>query len=1053
MRINLILALLLTMAVNVFADGRIVTGTVFSAEDNEPLIGATVKVKGENLAVATDIDGRFSLSGVSPSAHHLEVSYVGYQSQTVEIKPEMKIYLQTATEMLDEMIVVAFGKQKRESFTGSASVVGAEQIARSQVTNPIEALNGTVTGLTMTESNSFSSDPSITIRGIGSLNAGTAPLIVLDGMPYNGYWNDLNPADIASITVLKDASANALYGARGANGVILITSKAAQRGTTKVNLTAKWGANHDGRVKYDVIDNPGQYYEAFYLAHRNYNQYSLGQTADVAHLNANAILGQSPQNGGLGYMVYSVPEGQLLIGTNGRLNPNATLGNRIASNGEIYTLYPDNWLKEGLRDGFRQEYNATISSGSDRYTFYGSLGYLSDNGIAYGNDIERYTARLKADAQAFPWLKVGGSAAYNHTATNAMGGVFDVLTEIAPIYPLYIRDAAGNIMTDEHGKMYDYGDSTILGLDRVVDQSGNYIQEDLLDTSKNISNAFNIQGYATVDFLNDFHFTINGSAYITENRMNYSYNPYYGFNTGRGYVAVYHYRTNSFNTQQLLNYSKQFGANTLDVMLGHEYTRDGQTSLYGDRNNPALYETNKELDGAIIDASMGSNTTDYNVEGWFIRAQYDFDSKYFASGSFRRDGSSRFHKKHRWGNFWSLGAAWIATKEEWFPQSQALNMLKIKLSYGEQGNDQIGAYRFADTYTISNIDGQPAFVFLNKGNENITWETVGSLNAGIEFELFNSRLSGGLEFYSRSTRDMLMYFTTPLSLGYSGYYDNVGNMRNNGLELQLNADILAFRNFTWNVGLNLSWERNRLTYLPEDKKLASCDGYDGYLDGDLFYGEGLPVYTWRLRKYAGVNDEGKALYYYTTPDGEIATTTRYESASYYLCGSALPKVFGGFNTSFKFYGVDLTAQFNYSIGGKKYDSVYSDFMTPPYNTNVGKPLHKDIFNAWTPENTSSDIPMWQYNNMTDANISDRFLTDASYIGLRNVTLGYTFPKSVLKALRLSTLRVFCQAENVCYWTKRKGFDPRMGALYGNYNSNSGYSFPMRTISGGLSVEF
>ncbi|MDE6855129.1 MAG: TonB-dependent receptor plug domain-containing protein, partial [Muribaculaceae bacterium] len=305
MRINLILALLLTMAVNVFADGRIVTGTVFSAEDNEPLIGATVKVKGENLAVATDIDGRFSLSGVSPSAHHLEVSYVGYQSQTVEIKPEMKIYLQTATEMLDEMIVVAFGKQKRESFTGSASVVGAEQIARSQVTNPIEALNGTVTGLTMTESNSFSSDPSITIRGIGSLNAGTAPLIVLDGMPYNGYWNDLNPADIASITVLKDASANALYGARGANGVILITSKAAQRGTTKVNLTAKWGANHDGRVKYDVIDNPGQYYEAFYLAHRNYNQYSLGQTADVAHLNANAILGQSPQNGGLGYMVYS----------------------------------------------------------------------------------------------------------------------------------------------------------------------------------------------------------------------------------------------------------------------------------------------------------------------------------------------------------------------------------------------------------------------------------------------------------------------------------------------------------------------------------------------------------------------------------------------------------------------------------------------------------------------------------------------------------------------------------------------------------------------------
>ncbi|MDE5814193.1 MAG: TonB-dependent receptor plug domain-containing protein, partial [Muribaculaceae bacterium] len=330
MRINLFLALLLTMAVNVFSQGRSISGAVFSSEDNEPLIGATVKVKGENIAVASDINGHFTLSGVSPSAKQIEVSYVGYQPQTVDITPDMKIYLHPATEMLDEMIVVAFGKQKRESFTGSASVVGAEQIARQQVTNPIEALNGTVTGLTMTETNSFTYDPSITIRGIGSLNASTEPLIVLDGMPYNGYWNDLNPADIASMTVLKDASANALYGARGANGVILITSKNAEKGRTKVNFTAKWGANTDGRIKYDLINDPGQYYEAFYLAQKNYYQYGLGQSESVAHLNANAIIGASATEGGLGYMVYNVPEGQVLIGANGRLNPNATLGNRVA---------------------------------------------------------------------------------------------------------------------------------------------------------------------------------------------------------------------------------------------------------------------------------------------------------------------------------------------------------------------------------------------------------------------------------------------------------------------------------------------------------------------------------------------------------------------------------------------------------------------------------------------------------------------------------------------------------------------------------------------------
>ena len=1053
MRMKLLLAFLLLFAVSVPAQTRNVSGTVYSADDKEPLIGATVKVKGSNLATATDIEGRFTLHGVGASASSLEVSYVGFESQTVKIAPDLKIYLKTSDTLLDEMIVVAFGKQKRESFTGSASVVGAEQIARTQVTNPIEALNGTVTGLTMTETNSFTSDPSITIRGIGSLNAGTAPLIVLDGMPYNGYWNDINPDDIASMTVLKDAASNALYGARGANGVILITSKNAQKGKTKVNFTAKWGANHDGRVKYDLINEPGQYYEAFYLAQKNYYMNARGQSEAQAHLNANAILGAPYANGGLGYMVYTVPTGETLIGTNGKLNPNATLGNRVAYNGGIYTLYPDNWLDEGLRNGFRQEYNATLSSANDRYSFYASLGYLDAQGIAYNNDIERYTARLKADVQAYPFLKVGGSAAYNHTTTNSMGNVFSVLTDISPIYPLYIRDEAGNIMTDSNGKMYDYGDGVVNGQLRPRDSAGNYIQEDLLDESNNSSNAFNIQGYATLDFLSDFHFTVNGSVYTTENRINYASNPYYGYSTGRGSITTYHYRTTDFNTQQLLNYSKNFGQHSLDVLLGHEYTRNSGTSLYGTKNNPALYKVNKELDGAIVDGAPGGNKTAYNVEGWFMRAQYDYASKYFASGSFRRDGSSRFHPKHRWGNFWSLGAAWIATKEEWFPKSEVLNMLKVKVSYGEQGNDQIGNYLYTDFYTISNTDGKPAFVFSSKGNENITWETVGSLNAGIEFELFNSRLSGGLEFYSRSTRDMLMYFSTPLSLGYAGYYDNIGDMRNTGLELQLSADVISMRNFKWNVGLNLSWERNRLTYLPEDKKLATCDGYSGYLSEELFYGEGLPVYTWRLRRYAGVDDSGKALYYYTDNNGELATTTSYESADYYLCGSALPKVFGGFNTTFTFFGVDLTAQFNYSIGGKKYDSTYGYLMSPPYNTLTGAPMHKDVFNSWSPSNPGSDIPTWQYGNMTDGNSSDRFLTNASYIGLRNLTVGYSFPTSILRALRLQSLRVFCQAENVYYWTKRKGFDPRMGALYGNYNDNSGYSFPMRTISGGLTVEF
>ncbi len=1052
-KLTLVLALMMSFAISAIAQMTRVSGQVLSEEDGEPIVGATVRVEGTTLAVASDAEGKFTITGLNPADKRLEISYIGYEPKKVDIKPDLKIYLTIKTEMMDEVLVVAFGKQKRESFTGSASMVGAASIERQQVTNPIEALNGKVTGLQMIESNSFTTDPSITIRGLGSINASNEPLIVLDGLPYNGYWNDINPADIASMTVLKDAASNALYGARGANGVILITTKNAQRGNTKVNFSARWGANSDGRVKYDVINNPGEYYEAFYLAARNYYQNALNQPFAEAHANANKQLSAPSSLGGLSYMVYSIPENEYLIGTNGRLNPNAVLGNRVAHNGKFYTLYPDDWTDEGLRNGFRQEYNLNLSGGNDKYTFYGSLGYLDSEGIAYGNDIERYSARLKTEYQAFDFLRVGANAGYNHTVTNNNGAIYSALTDMAPIFPLYIRDGEGNIMTDSHGKMYDYGSGDNAGLYRPVCTNGNYVQDDLLDISRNSSNSFNIQGFADFDFLKHFRLTVNGSVYITENRINTGTNPYYGYSveTG-GYVSVGHYRTTDTNFQQLLNYNRVFGLNTVDVLLGHEYSRNSGTNLFADRNRVAMFNQNHELAGAIIDASMDSYITNYNVEGYFLRAQYDYDNRYFASASFRRDGSSRFHPKHRWGNFWSLGAAWIMSKEEWFPKNWWLNMIKVKASYGEQGNDGIVNYLYTDTYTIKNSDGAVAYVFRNKGNENITWETVGSFNAGLEFELFNTQLRGGAEFYVRNTRDMLMWFSTPMSIGYSGYYDNIGDMRNTGVEVELEGDIISSRNFTWTVGMNLTWERNRVTYLPDDKKLREVDGVKGYTSSYTFYGEGIPVYTWYLKKYAGVDENGKSLFYRTV-DGKLTTTTAFDNADYYLCDSALPDVFGGFHTSISLYGFDLNAQFNYSIGGKKFDSVYEQMMTSPYNTIVGRPIHKDVFNCWMPDNPNSNIPTWQYDDMTAGNESDRWLTDASYLTFKNLTLGYTLPKSITRHAHMDKVRVYVGAENIFYWTKRKGFDPRMDMLYGNYNSYSYYSYPMRTISGGLTVQF
>lgn len=1049
-KLFLFLTALLLSAAALSAQTTTVTGTVLSAEDDEPIIGASVRVKGHKTGAITDADGYFKLSGVTARDKELEVSFVGCETQYIPVAPNITVRLRAKSETMDEVIVVAFGKQKRESFTGSAAVVSSATLERQQVNSPIEAINGRVTGVQMTDANGPTSDPGILVRGISSLNASTAPLIVLDGMPYNGYWNDLNPADIENITVLKDAASCALYGARGANGVILITSKQAQRGNTRVNLDARWGVNTDGRVRYNIIENPGEYYEAAYLGYKNYFLNNQGLSPADAHISANEMMLKPYTEGGMGYIVYSVPENQYLIGTNGRLNPYATLGNRVQYNGQFYTLYPDNWFKAGTRDALRQEYNLNLSGGNDQFRFLASLGYLDEDGIAYGTDLKRYTARIKAEYQAFPWLRVGANAAYNHQVSNVMGNVFAVDYNIAPIFPLYLRDGNGDFIRDQFGARYDYGNGDNAGIIRPCEQNGNPIQDDMLNVSNNVSHAFNISGFATIDFLKHFSLTVNGNVYITNNRMKDATNPYYGYaNEYGGYVWTGMYKTADSNFQQLLNYNQSFGRHNVSALLGHEYSRTEQNNVQADKNRVAMYMSNTELAGAIINSTSNGYVTLYNVEGYFLRAQYDYDNRYFVSGSYRRDGSSRFAPGHRWGNFWSLGAAWIATREEWFPKTSWLNLLKVKASYGEQGNDGIGNNRYTDYYTINNSNDQVSYVFNSKGNRNITWETVGSFNAGVEFEMFNARLRGGLEFYTRSTRDMLMFFSTPYIIGYSGYYSNVGDMNNRGIEFDVTGDIIANRDLQWSVDLNLTWQRNRVTRLPESSRENNIEGYPGFVSSVNYIGEGLPVNTWYLKQYAGVAEDGQATYWKTNADGTRTATTSYSEADYYLCGNALPDVFGGFGTSLKYRGFDLNATFNYSIGGLKMDYGYQSLMTPSTGSlGIGHGWHKDIFKSWSPYNTSSDIPRWQYDDNYTASLSDRWLCNASFLTFRNLTVGYTLPASITRRFYVNRLRIYFSGENLYYWTKRKGFDPRSSFTEGSYG---GYA-PTRNFTGGIQIQ-
>lgn len=973
------------------------------------------------------------------------------------------------TEMLEEVMVVAFGTAKKSAFTGSATVVSAEKLEQSQVTSVTDALAGAVPGVTLTSNNGApGASASIKIRGFSSLNAGNDPLIIVDGAPYSGDLSNINPNDVESMTVLKDAASNALYGARGANGVIIITTKRANMsGEAKVTFDAKWGANTRALKKYDVITDPAMYYEMHYGAMKNYYMNQMNMSDQAAWIEANNNLFGS--NGGLGYNVFTVPEGQYLIGQNGKLNPYATLGRVVNYKGRDYLLTPDDWDKVGSRTGLRQEYNFSISAANEKSSFYVSLGYLGNEGITEGSDLKRLTGRLKADYQAKKWLKVGANMSYARFDSNSLGNngsssstanVWAFTTQMAPIYPAYVRNADGSIMVDGNGiEMMDYGSGINAGMQRPFIADANPIQDNKLNTRNAEGNALSGNAFVDITPLPGLKVTLNGTFNLDETRWTYVYNPYYGqFDSTGGTVSKSHQRDYDYNLQQLVSYATSFGDNNFDILLGHEYY-DYRLNYLGASKSKMFSQDNHELDGAVID---GQAATSYkrrrNNEGYFGRLQYNFDERIFGSASLRRDASSRFHPDYRWGTFWSVGGAWLINKESWF-YAPWVQELKIKASVGSQGNDNIGDFRYTDVFDIINSDNKVGTAFYSKGTKDITWETNTNFNIGAEFQLWN-RVTGSIEYYRRKTSDMLFSFSVAPSLGYSSYFDNVGNMVNSGVEMDFNVNIFNTRNFTWDVNLNISTLKNRLTMLDPDKQIsteyaADGKGYKGYSSGNFFIAEDLPMFTWRMKEYAGVNEDGESLWYRNTKDEEgnvtgRETTKTYADADYYITEeTSIPKVYGGFGTKLKVYGVDFGINFTYQIGGKQYDGTYAYFMSSP-SGSAGSNYHKDLLNAWTPENTGSNIPRFQLNDQYSASASTRFLTNASFLNIQNINVGYTLPSRWTKKMAISSLRLYMSAENVFYWSKRKGFDPRQSY---NETTNATYYSPMRTISGGVTFEF
>lgn len=1052
------------------AQTRTVTGTVVYEGDDEPLVGATVLPVGGGQGTATNLEGEFTLK-VPANVKQLQVSYVGMITRNVDIdfdKP-MIIKLANHDNNLDEVMVVAYGTAKKSAYTGSASVVKAEAIENSLVSNATNALNGKVAGVQLLSSNGQpGSSPTVRIRGVGSINASSTPLYVVDGVPYEGDISEVNSMDIESMTVLKDAAAAALYGARGANGVILITTKNGKAGDTKVSFDLRWGQNSRLVPNQDVFTNTDEYVEMVYKSLYNGYYYNQSMSPAAAHAAANGNIFSA-----LGYQVYTLPQGEGLIGENGKINPNARLG--YTEGDYFYT--PDDWTKEQITNGFRQEYNVNVTGGTDRVNYYVSAAYLDDNGLIKNSDFKRLSARTSLDFQAKKWLKLGTNMSYTYTKsaypgdqteTSSSGNAFFLGNMLAPYYPMYVRDASGKIMiSDKTGKkVYDYGDGKSTPYARNWMSISNPAGDLVLNTTEYLNDIFNGKWYANLTPIDGLTLTGSLGYYTSTQRYHSLGNPYYGQSASYlGSAYQMFYRTRSINFQGLATYRKTFAEkHDIDILAGYETYDMNIEDLEGAGYN--LYKPNSwVMNNTIDNKNPYGYTDDYATRGILGRINYSFDSRYYFSASIRRDASSRFAKNHRWGTFYSISGGWDIAQESFMSEQTLVDQLKLKASFGQQGNDNIGNYyAWVDQYKATGADGVWSDGTLSyKGNPDITWETSNNFNVGVDFSLKQGMVSGTIEYFNRQTSDMLYYKPVQPSMGYSSIPMNIGSMRNSGLEIELNYRAINNRNITWDITGNISFISNKVLKLH-----PSLNGQ--YLSGTTMYREGGSMYERYLVQYAGVDPAtGLALYWDANPkrndEGEIIkdkygqpvveeyflSTDASHAYSYARkrTGNLMPKAYGGFGTSIQVYGFDLSASFAFQFGGKILDSSYQQLMFNG-SGSMGMNWHKDMLNAWTPENPNTDVPrldnLDSYSNYAS---SDRWLISSNYLSLQNLTFGYTLPNRIVKSMYLSNVRIYAAGENLFLLTARKGLDPRQ-----SYTSSTVATYgASRSISGGIRVEF
>ncbi len=1031
-----------------------VTGTVKDAANGEPIGFAYVQLKGTTTGTTTNEDGAFSLK--APKDGVLIFSFVGYTTKEVAIngKTHLNVVLENEAIDLDETIVVAYGTAKKGSFTGSAATVKSTDIVKRAVSNVTKALEGLAPGVITTSGGGQPGDAaSVQIRGYGSINASSSPLYVVDGIPYDGSISAINPADIESMSVLKDASAGALYGARGANGVIMITTKKGSKDRPRVTYKGSVGVSSRSIKRYDMVSQ-SEFVELTYEALKNEFQYESGYSEAEAKQYAAYYLGS--QLGGEIYNPYkNYTWGTVIDSSTGKLQSDAV------------SAWDENWM-DAITDNnaIRTEHQLSINGGNDRTQYMLSFGYLYDEGVLKGTKFDRFSGRVGVSHQAKYWLNTGLNVNLASTESNSQqlssgsytGNAWYTAQFMAPIYPVYLKDENGKDILDENGKrQYDYGNE---GRSRPkaagFNIAGNLEDNKYENVRDNVSYRANIDlggDDEKMGVLKGLKLSVNlGGDYINRNLMSY-YNMYHGDGAGsNGDITKYNTRDFSYTFNQLITYNKSFDKHKFDVLAGHEFYSYKYNYLMANRTG--LVDGIYELAPGTTVADGTSYSDRYRVESYLARVNYSYDDKYYLSGSWRTDGSSRFHEDNRWGNFWSVGASWRASQEEWLKDVSWLSNLSLRASYGSQGNDNLLDangytlyYAWQSFYDLSYANGSANGGRLSTlENRDVTWEKKHTLNVGLDASFFKSRLQLMAEFYHSKTTDLLLNYPMAMSTGFSGYSSNVGSMRNTGFEFTLKGVVIDKPNFVWDASVMGSLNRNKVLKLTQESNQILSD--------TRIIKEGMPIYTFFMAKNAGVDPEtGKQLYYAYekmeddgTIVGEYITDdySKAETSKYYL-GSREPKLSGSVSMNFKiFKNFDLSVLGTYSLGGKVYESNYQSSMNTTY---VGDTWNSAALKRWQKPGDVTDVPRVIIGGSYTA--TDKYLINASYFALKNITFGYNLPQNVVKSMNIDNVRVFATFDNIVMFNHLNGMDPQY-----NFSGGIGYTYaPVKTIAFGLEINF